>query len=231
MNNLWHKKWPDQFKVPYSSFLEAFLAYLHGGDKSASAESTTNTLSNVLKSLIIDFDGNVTPLTCKYMICWFGPIIPIPASSSASTTFIQRVSSIVKNWFFGKLDYRKAVDILGNNPPGTFLVRVNIGTSCGVEVAPYTIVVKYRGTSGEDETVQVRVYVSSEGNSGLIVKLPNDTKHSVFNTYGMDELINHLQDDNSSSEFFLHVCPGSPFGGTVPLAYEGKPNLKGFKGT
>jgi len=234
MSTLWHAKWPENVSIPFDEFMEVLLKYFH-----IKYDSQMPLLQSFKQLITNDSDAHVTPLTAKHMISWFGPITAVDGGSESSSgsgktksgivlPFLERVQLILSQpWFFGKLDYRQSESRLGNNPTGTFLVRLNTGTSCEVEVSPYTIVARTSvkttsnaasstdssniyGSIGTPAANQhLRVYVTAN-NTGLIVKLDN-SKYTAMDPYGIHQLISNLQLDSSSAAVFKTACPGSPF--------------------
>jgi hypothetical protein len=113
---------------------------------------------------------------------WFGPL-----KSSAGTIFDRIEACLRENWFFGEisttqagtfsfpLDLRFALFLLFHPEhlldtqkyqPGTFLVRLNLGGSEGIETSPFTI--SKISTNGISH---IRVYHGKEG-KGLRCKVP-----------------------------------------------------------
>jgi len=108
------------------------------------------------------------------LLKWFGPV----NKSSHTDSLLDKIASICeKKWFFGLISREEAEEKLKNHKDeyGTFLVRLNTGTTSTIESAPYAI----SRVVNSGEYMHTRVTPAKSG--GFYVSISDDTnaKHQV----------------------------------------------------
>lgn len=139
------------------------------------------------------------------LIKWFGPL----RRPGTGVTLLERVEGLLRRpWFFGDVTATEAEAKLEphRGKPGTFLVRLNLGTNESIERSPFTISRVAQG----GEYYHTRVYPSRKGEAGYWLKVRvADQEQSLKQSGELEDLVTKLTLDYPS--VIKEPCSGHPY--------------------
>jgi hypothetical protein len=195
----WYQKgWLSKTEVPFRKFFSDLYKFLNQHP----AKWKTRALRRMLVVSEDQTSGPVVKLErFSKILMWFGALRLI------SGTIFDRIEACLReSWFFGEISTTGAEHLLDTQKysPGTFLVRLNLGGSEGIETSPFTI--SKISTNGLSH---IRVYHGKDG-KGLRCKVRVDGKFVTLKSPGtIRDLINVAR--THYPLIFAHLCPGHPY--------------------
>jgi len=117
-SNFWKQYFLSEEKVPWNTFIYHFESFLKLPTKGKNKELGINCL----KKLLTNDSEEVSAESFAEVVNWFGPI---PTGESKGSIFLDGIRiTLSKEWFHGNISRESSLALLGNQKPGTFLVRV-----------------------------------------------------------------------------------------------------------
>jgi len=166
-------KWEAFNKVSWEKFYPAFknLTHVEGNMPSDDAP-----IMKFIKGKLTTPDNHVTLVTLEKVILWFGPLV----SENGGNNIYSQIKKFEDTEGFRIDDTSSdlAKQLLEKEPEGTFLIRLNLGTSEPVKDAPWTISVKKKeGVSHFRITLNP---ITKEVSSPSFEKVNNKRINSIF---------------------------------------------------
>jgi len=194
----WYQKgWLSKTEVPFRKFFSDLYKFLN--------QHPAKWKTRTLRRMLVVSEDQASPIVklerFSKVLMWFGPL------KASSGTLFDRIEACLREpWFFGELSTTQSEHLLDTQKyaPGTFLVRLNLGGSEGIETSPYTI--SKISTNGLSH---IRVYHGKEG-KGFRCKVRYEGKFvTVKSTGTIRDLVAVARQQYPL--IFSHVCPGHPF--------------------
>jgi hypothetical protein len=188
--------------VPFDKFVSHLFRYL---------KVPANTLhAECLRALVVlrgegVNENLVTIDRLGALLKWFGPL----RRADSGVTLLERLELLLrKAWFFGDVTLNEAEAKLEPHKarPGTFLVRLNLGTNEAIEKTPFTI----SRIAQDGDAYHTRVYPSKKGQAGYWLKVRDAERELTLKQVGeLEDLVTKVTLEHPS--VLKQPCSGHPY--------------------